>query len=68
MVKAFERVSGRQVPYEIVGRRAGDIAQCWADPSLAEQLLNWDAKRSLDDMCTDAWRWQHMNPAGYSDS
>lgn len=67
MVEAFERVSGRQVPYEIVGRRAGDIAQCWADPSLAEQLLNWDAKRSLDDMCTDAWRWQHRNPSGYGD-
>ena len=45
---------------------AGDIAQCWADPSLAKQVLGWDAIRSIDDMCTDAWRWQQMNPSEYS--
>lgn len=65
MVEAFERVSGQQVSYEIFDRRAGDIAECWADPSLAKQILDWSAVRSLDDMCADAWRWQHMNPAGY---
>ena len=67
MVKAFERVSGQQVPYEIVTRRPGDIAQCWADPTLAKQLLDWRATKSLDDMCADTWRWQRMNPLGYSE-
>ena len=65
MIEAFERVSGQKVPFETVGRRPGDIAQCWADPSFAKQVLGWDAVRSLDDMCADAWRWQHMNPSGY---
>ena len=65
MIEAFERVSGQRVPYEIVNRRPGDIARCWADPSLAKQVLGWNAVRSLDDMCADAWRWQHMNPSGY---
>jgi UDP-glucose 4-epimerase len=65
MVQAFEQASGRPVPYEIVGRRPGDIAACWADPSLARELLGWEAKRGIDAMCADAWRWQSMNPAGY---
>jgi UDP-glucose 4-epimerase len=65
MVHAFERASGRQVPYEIVARRRGDIAECWADPSLAESLLGWKATHSLEQMCADAWRWQEANPAGY---
>jgi len=65
MIEAFERVSGQQVPFEIVDRRPGDIAQCWADPSLAKRVLGWVAVRSLDDMCADAWRWQYMNPTGY---
>ena len=65
MAKAFERVSGQPVPYEIVARRPGDIAQCWADPTLARHTLDWQAKRSLDAMCADAWRWQSMNPCGY---
>ncbi len=65
MIEAFERVSSQRVPYEIVNRRPGDIARCWADPSLAKQVLGWNAVRSLDDMCADAWRWQHMNPSGY---
>ena len=67
MVETFERVSGQQVPFGIASRRPGDIAQCWADPTLAKQLLDWVAKKSLDDMCADTWRWQHMNPSGYSD-
>ncbi|HSN34157.1 MAG TPA: GDP-mannose 4,6-dehydratase, partial [Ideonella sp.] len=65
LVRAFEVASGRAVPYEIVGRRAGDIAACWADPALAERLLGWRATRDLEAMCRDAWRWQSMNPDGY---
>ena len=64
MVRAFERASGRPVPYETVARRAGDIAACWADPSLARRLLGWEARRGIDAMCADAWRWQTMNPEG----
>lgn len=66
MVAAFERVSGRAVPYEIVARRPGDIAACWADPTLARELLQWQASRSLTQMCEDAWRWQSANPLGYA--
>lgn len=58
MVKAFEKASGCAIPCEIAPRRAGDIAQCWADPRLAHQLLGWKAGRGLEQMCTDAWRWQ----------
>lgn len=58
MVKAFEKASGCPVPYQIWPRRAGDSAKCWADPSLAKQLLGWQASRGLDIMCADAWRWQ----------
>ena len=58
MVRSFERASGRAVPYRVVARRPGDVAQCWADPALAEQLLGWRADRDLDCMCADAWRWQ----------
>lgn len=58
MVAGFERASGRPVPYKIVARRPGDVAQCWADPTLAEQLLGWRARHGLDRMCQDAWRWQ----------
>ena len=58
MAEAFERASGRPVPYRFAPRRPGDIAQCWADPGLALQLLGWRAKRGLDAMCADAWRWQ----------
>jgi UDP-glucose 4-epimerase len=66
IVGAFERASGRSVPYEIVDRRPGDIAACWADPRLAQQLLRWKASRSLTQMCEDAWRWQAGNPRGYA--
>lgn len=58
MVKAFEGASGRPIPYKIGPRRPGDIAQCWADPSLAQTLLGWKAKRGLEQMCVDAWCWQ----------
>ena len=65
MIEAFERITGQNVAFEIVGRRPGDIAQCWADPSFSKQILGWDAVRSLDNMCADAWRWQYLNPSGY---
>ncbi len=65
MVKAFEKASGRKVPYKIAPRRAGDIAQCYADPSLARRELGWQAERGLKEMCEDSWRWQSMNPNGY---
>jgi UDP-glucose 4-epimerase len=58
MVSAFERTSGKQVPYQFAPRRPGDVAECWADPSLAQRLLGWRATRTLDNMCQDAWRWQ----------
>ena len=66
MVQAFERASGRDVPYEIVARRSGDVAEVYADPTLARQLLGWRAQLDLNAMCQDAWRWQSMNPQGYS--
>lgn len=66
MVQAFERASGREVPYEIVARRSGDVAEVYADPTLARQLLGWRAQLDLNAMCQDAWRWQSMNPQGYS--
>lgn len=65
VVKAFERASGRPIPYRVVGRRPGDIAECWADPALAQQVLGWRATRGIDEMCADAWRWQSMNPEGF---
>lgn len=65
MVRAFEQASGRPVPFQIVGRRPGDIGTCYADPSLAEAMLSWKAARGLDEMCRDAWRWQSGNPDGY---
>lgn len=65
VVKAFEQATGRTVPYEIVARRPGDIAACYADPSYAAQVLGWRAQRDLKDMCVDAWRWQSNNPHGY---
>ena len=64
-VRAFERASGRPIPYDLVARRAGDVAECYADASLAEKTLGWKATRTLEDMCRDAWRWQSTNPRGY---
>lgn len=66
MIRAFEQASERQVSYRIVPRRPGDIAECWADPSKAAGELGWRAKRGLEVMMLDAWRWQKNNPHGYS--
>lgn len=65
VVKAFEAASGQPVPYRFEPRRAGDVAACYANASLARQLLGWEAKHSLAEMCADAWRWQKGNPNGY---
>jgi UDP-glucose 4-epimerase len=65
MVKGFEEAAGRKVAYKVVGRRPGDIASCYADPTKAERELSWKAVRDIDEMCSDAWRWQSMNPNGY---
>lgn len=65
VVNAFEKASNKKVPYKLVNRRPGDIATCYANPSYAKQLLNWEAKRTIEDMCTDSWRWQSNNPDGY---
>ncbi len=67
MVNAFAKASGATIPYQIVERRPGDIAACYADPSLAEKELGWSAKLGLDAMCEDAWRWQSANPDGFSE-
>ena len=61
VIHAFEVASGRKVPYRIVGRRPGDIAACYADPSLAKSLLGWQARYGIDEMCRDVWRWQTMS-------
>jgi len=65
LLHAFERAVGRDLPYEIVERRPGDIAESYADPTMAEADLGWRATRTVDDMCVDTWRWQSDNPAGY---
>lgn len=65
VVRAFENVSGKSVPYLIAPRRSGDIAQCYADPSYAEEVLGWKAELDLERMCEDAWRWQLINIADY---
>ncbi|MBE6600518.1 MAG: UDP-glucose 4-epimerase GalE [Ruminococcaceae bacterium] len=66
MVKAYERITGKTIAYEIVDRRPGDIAECYADPTKAKEVLNWTAKYGIDDMCRDADRWQTNNPEGYT--
>ena len=58
MVRAFEQASSRPVPYQVVARRPGDVAACWADPTLAQELLGWRAQHGVQRMCEDAWRWQ----------
>jgi len=65
MIKAFEEASGRKVPYEIVGRRAGDVSSAYAACKLAEKELGWKASRGLVDMCRDMWTWQSKNPMGF---
>ena len=58
MVQAFEAASGKSVPYRVVGRRPGDVAECYADPSLASEKLGWRAQLGIEAMCADTWRWQ----------
>lgn len=67
MVKAFSKAIGRDLPYEIKPRRAGDIDMCYADPAKAERVLGWKATHTLDEMCEDTWRWQSNNPNGYNE-
>lgn len=67
IVKAFEKASGKKVPYVVVARRPGDIAECYADPTHAKEMLGWEAQYGIDRMCEDADRWQTMNPNGYED-
>lgn len=64
-VDTFKRVSGRRIPYQITERRAGDIAECYADPTLAQKELGWHAEKTFEDACKDAWNWQTKNPNGY---
>lgn len=66
IIDSFSRASGRDIPYEIKDRRAGDIASCYADPAKAERLLGWKAEYTIDQACEDSWRWQSQNPDGYN--
>jgi UDP-glucose 4-epimerase len=65
MVAAFKKASGREIPFEITARRPGDIAVCYADPTHARQVLGWQARFGVEEMCRDHWHWQEMNPHGY---
>ncbi|KVP00154.1 UDP-glucose 4-epimerase [Burkholderia ubonensis] len=65
VVRAFEKASGRPVPYELVARRPGDVAECYANPQAAADVIGWRAKFGLDEMCIDHWRWQENNPNGF---
>ncbi len=67
VVKAFEKASGVEIPYQVGSRRAGDIAECYADPSKARDELGWQAEYGIGRMCEDSWRWQKMNPNGYEE-
>ncbi|OVZ60994.1 UDP-glucose 4-epimerase GalE [Pigmentiphaga sp. NML080357] len=67
LIRTFETATGRPVPYEILARRPGDVAQMWADPTAAHEKLGWWASRSIEDMCRDGWRWQSQNPDGYAE-
>lgn len=65
MIAAFEKASGKAVPYDIVERRPGDVSSCYADPAYAENILGWKAERGIEAMCQDHWRWQERNPEGF---
>lgn len=65
MIHTFSSVNQCEVPYQVTERRPGDVAECWASPTLAQKILNWRATRTLEDMCRDTWRWQQNNPNGY---
>jgi UDP-glucose 4-epimerase len=66
MIEAFEQASGKPIPYEVVSRRPGDVAACYASPALAKDVLGWEAKLTLQDMVASSWKWQLQNPEGYS--
>jgi UDP-glucose 4-epimerase len=68
MLRAFESVIGKTIPFKMVPRRQGDVAECWSDSSKAERDLGWKAERGLKQMVSDAWRWQSGNPNGYSEN
>lgn len=65
IVKAFNKAYGKELPYKIAPRRPGDLAVCYSDPSKAKKVLGWEAKRGIEEMCEDSWRWQSNNPNGY---
>jgi UDP-glucose 4-epimerase len=65
VIAAFEQVTGKEIPYELVGRRAGDVTEAWANPSYAEKILGWKTVLGLEEMLADSWRWQSKNPNGY---
>ena len=65
VLRAFDQASGKPMPYQFAPRPFDDVAQCFADSTLAQELLGWRAYLALADMCTDAWRWQSNNPDGY---
>ena len=67
MIKAFGKACGKELDYKIETRRPGDIDACYADPKKAREELGFEAKRTLDDMCADTWRWQQQNPNGYEE-
>ena len=67
VLKAFEKACGKKISYKIVQRREGDIAKCFADASKAYKILGWKAKKDIDEMCEDSWRWQLQNPNGYKE-
>ena len=67
MVNAFEKVNGVKIPYVIAPRREGDVAECFANPAKAKEVLGWTAGKTLEDMCRDSWRWQSGNPKGYDE-
>ena len=66
MIASFEKASGIKIPYEIVGRRMGDLPEYYADARLAKTVLGWEARLGIDRMCADTWRWQKNNPEGYA--
>jgi len=68
VVAAFERACGHKIPYQVVERRPGDVATSYADPAKARQELGWQARRGIDEMCADAWRWQSQNPRGFDNA
>ena len=67
IVKTFSKVNNVEIPYQIKPRRAGDIAECYADPTTAKEVLGWTAEKTLEDMCRDSWNWQKKNPKGYEE-